>query len=79
MCDITPIKSFQPWKIDVVDKSLNYAKDREARKIALTFSSAYATIKEWDYLVSKREQVQGFDQGGEVISFDVWICPTIFF
>ena len=60
MCDITPIKSFQPWKIDVVDKSLNYAKDREARKIALTFSSAYATIKEWDYLVSKREQVQGF-------------------
>ena len=78
-CDITPIKSFQPWKIDVVDKSLNYAKDREARKIALTFSSAYATIKEWDYLVSKREQVQGFYQGGEVISFDVWICPTIFF
>ena len=65
MSDITPIKSFQPWKIDVVDTSLNYAKDREARKIALTISLAYTTIKEWYYLVREQEQVQGFDQSGE--------------
>ena len=65
MSDITPIKSFQPWKIDVVDTSLNYAKDREARKIALTISLAYTAIKEWYYLVREQEQFQDFDQSGE--------------
>ena len=65
MSNITPIKSFQPWKIDVVDTSLNYAKDREARKIALAISLAYTTIKKWYYLVREQEQVQGFDQSGE--------------
>ena len=65
MSDITPIKSFQPWKIDVVDTSLNYAKDREARKIALTISLAYTADREWYYLVREQEQFQDFDQSGE--------------
>ena len=47
MSDIPPVKSFEPWKINAVDVSLQYAKDREvARKIALTIFLASCTIKD---------------------------------
>ena len=45
MSDIPPVKSFEPWKINVGDISLQYARDRAARKIALTIALAYSTIK----------------------------------
>ena len=40
MSDIPPVKSFEPWKINIVDVSRQCAKDKEARKVALTISSA---------------------------------------
>ena len=63
MSDIPPVKSFEPWKINVVDVSLQYAKDREvARKIALTIFLASCTIKEWYYLVREQEKIPEVNQ-----------------
>ena len=53
-------------KINVGDTSLQYARDREARKIALTIVLAYSTIKEWYYLVR---------MGGAVASWLVRSTP----
>ena len=72
MSDIPPVRSFEPWKINVVDVSLQYAKDGEARKIALTISLAYCTIKEWYYLIREQEKVPEFNQNeGELYSFGI--------
>ena len=73
MSDIPPVKSFEPWKINVVNVSLQYAKDREvARKIALTISLASCTIKEWYYLVRGQEKVPEVNQHkGELYSFSI--------
>ena len=73
MSDIPPVKSFEPWKINVVNVSLQYAKDREvARKIALTISLASYTIKEWYYLVREQEKVpEGNQHKGELYSFSI--------
>ena len=45
----------QSWKINAVGVSLQYAKDREARKIALTISLANGM--QWYYLVREQERV----------------------
>ena len=72
MSDIPPVKPFEPWKINVVDVSLQYAKHREARKIVLTISLAYCTIKEWYYLVREQEKVPEVNQNeGELYSFRI--------
>ena len=72
MSDIPPVKSFEPWKINVGDISLQYARDREARKIALTIALAYSTIKEWYYLVRGQEKVREVDHNeGEIFSFGI--------
>ncbi|CAH3037652.1 unnamed protein product [Pocillopora meandrina] len=60
MSEIPPNKSFQPWNIDVVDASLQYARNIATRKVALTISLAYSTIEEWYYLV--RESNKSFKQ-----------------
>lgn len=80
MSDIPPVKSFEPWKINVGDISLQYARDREARKIALTIGLAYSTIKEWYYLVGGQEKVQEVDHNkGEMFSFGISTYPRRFF
>ena len=43
MSEIPPNKSFQPWNIDIVDTSLQYARNIATRKVALTISLAYST------------------------------------
>lgn len=60
MSEIPPNKSFQPWNIDIVDASLQYARNIATRKVALTISLAYSTIEEWYYLV--RESNKSFKQ-----------------
>ena len=68
MSDITPNKSFQPWKIDVVESLLHYAyKNKQARQIALTICLYYSTIKEWYYLVKGQQkfQVDDHEKGNE--------------
>jgi len=62
MSELPPNKSFQPWKIDIVDKSLQYARNIATRKVALTISLAYSTIKEWYYLVREQEKFQAAGQ-----------------
>ena len=80
MSDITPIKSFQPWKINVVETSLQYARDREDRKIALTISLANPTINEWYCLVREQEKVHDVRQDeGELSSFHVPTYLMTFF
>ena len=69
---------YQTWTliINVVDISLQYAKDREARKIASTISLAYCTIKEWYYLVREQGKVPEVDQNeGELYSFGIPTYP----
>ena len=62
MSDITPSKSFQPWKTYVVESSLQYAfKSKQARQIALTICLYYSTIKEWYYLVKEQQKFQEDD------------------
>jgi len=41
-----------------VDKSLQYARDGVTRKVAITISLAYSTIKEWYYLEREQEKFQ---------------------
>lgn len=60
--EIPPNKSFQPWNIDIVDTSLQYARNIATRKVALTVSLAYSTIKEWYYLVREQEKFQAAGQ-----------------
>lgn len=59
-----------------MDVSLQYAKDREARKIALTISLA---IKEWYYLVREQEKVPEVDQNEvelySIFNFIKWPFP----
>ena len=62
MSEIPLNRSFKPWNIDIVDKSLQYARDVATRKVALTISLAYSTIKEWYYLVREQEKFQAADQ-----------------
>ena len=74
--DIPPVKCFEHWKINVGDLSLQYAKDIEARKIALTISLAYCTIKEWYYLFREQEKVPEVNQNeGELYSFGIPTYP----
>ena len=40
MSEIPLNRPFQPWNIDIVDKSLQYARDVATRKVALTISLA---------------------------------------
>ena len=80
MSDIPPVQSFEPWKINVGDTSLQYARDREARKIALTIVLAYSAIKEWYYLVRCQEKVQEVDHNkGEIFSFGIPTYPRRLF
>ena len=80
MSDIPLVKSYEPWKINVGDISLQYARDREARKIALTIALAYSTIKEWYYLVRGQEKFREVDHNeGEIISFGIPTYPRKFF
>lgn len=58
---IPPNKSFQPWNIDIVDTSLQYARNIATRKVALTIL-AYSTIKEWYYLAREQEESQAAGQ-----------------
>ena len=62
MSELPPNTSFQPWNIDIVDKSLQYARNMATRKVALTISLAYSTIKEWYYLVREQEKFQAAGQ-----------------
>ena len=62
MSEIPPNKLFQPWNIDIVDTSLQYARNIATRKVALTISLAYSTIKEWYYLVREQEKFQAAGQ-----------------
>lgn len=62
MSEIPPNKLFQPWNIDIVDTSLQYARNIATRKVALTISLAYSTIKEWYYLVREQEESQAAGQ-----------------
>lgn len=68
MSDITPLKSFQPWKIYCVESSLDYVRKRDSRQVALTISLSYATIKEWYYLVNNQQlEEQYHEQYGQGI------------
>lgn len=58
MSGIPPNSSFEPWNIDIADKSLQYARNMATRKVALTIYLAYSTIKEWYYLVREQEKFQ---------------------
>ena len=62
MSEIPPNSSFQPWNIDIVDKSLQYARNIATRKVALTISLAYSTITKWYYLVREQEKFQAAGQ-----------------
>ena len=62
MSEIPPNKLFQPWNINIVDTSLQYARYIATRKVALTISLAYSTIKEWYYLVREQEKFQAAGQ-----------------
>lgn len=63
MSGIPPNLSFQPWNIfDIANKSLQYARNIETRKVALTICLAYSTIKEWYYLVREQEKFQAAGQ-----------------
>ena len=60
----------------VVDVSLQYAKDREERKIALTLCLVYCTIKEWNSLIRQQEKVTKVNQNeGEFYSFGITTYP----
>ena len=62
MSEIPQNSSFQPWNINIVDKSLQYARNIATRKVALTISLTYSTIKEWYYLVREQEKFQAVGQ-----------------
>ena len=74
------LNNLNPWKINVVDISLQYARDREARKIALTIALAYSTINEWYYLVRGEEKAQEVDhREGQIFSFGIPTYPGRYF
>ena len=62
MSGIPPNSSFQPWNIDIADKSLQYARNIATRKVALIIYLAYSSIKEWYYLVREQEKFQAAGQ-----------------